>query len=165
MQYQKSESPAINPPASLKVSHEALDKSLQYDSQFSMFTDYPGSGSYQTHATLAGVRRIQASVGIEGRSRTPNSICGLKFEYDDSSVSIIGQWMQPYDSLKLGPDAKVQSLTVWVNRSQKGQISAIKIVTSDARSITFIPRGVSNLPGGDLRHEYGAPGEQVVSTP
>lgn len=73
--------------------------------------------------------------------------------------------MQPYDSLKLGPDAKVQSLTVWVNRSQKGQISAIKIVTSDARSITFIPRGVSNLPGGDLRHEYGAPGEQVVSTP
>lgn len=145
--------------------HEALYRNLEYDSRFSMFTDYPGASSYQTHATLAGVRRVQASVGVEGRSRTPNSICGLKFEYDDGSISIIGQWMDPYQALKLGPNAQIQSLTVWVSRPQKGQISAIRIGTSDARSITFTPHGVRSHPGGDLRHEYGTgPGEQVVST-
>lgn len=73
--------------------------------------------------------------------------------------------MEPYDTLKLGPNAQVQSLTVWVNRSGKAQISAIRIRTSDARAMTFIPRGLWNLPNGDLRHDYGAgPEGQVVST-
>ncbi|KAL4915381.1 hypothetical protein BDW62DRAFT_125057 [Aspergillus aurantiobrunneus] len=144
----------------------------QYNNVFSIFIDRKGTGNYQTYASLNGVRRIQASIGIHGRSRSPNRISGLKLDYECGSPVILGQWMQPYTFFELSADEQIQSLTIWVTPLrnnperpgiQQGQVTAVKIETSNSRSATFRSPEAEPLSIRDLQHQYGGAGEELVS--
>ena len=113
---------------------------LRYDYEFS--DSIGGPGNYQTYAHLKGVRRIQASTGIEGRSRGPKRISGLKFDYYDAPSAIVGQWMDDHDVFELSADENIQFITFWLTTIQiarlaphwrQGQVSAVRFETTSAR--------------------------------
>lgn len=145
--------------------HQIPDYQLRYDENFTHLIDSSKPGNYQTYASLKNVRKIQASMGIRGRSRSPNHISGLKLEYyDHPSPSIVGQLMNELDDgFKLSPDEKVQSLTIWLipmgssiecRGMETGQVTAIHIETTRSRSVTFHFPGFHSLPPQKLQHQY-----------
>ena len=155
--------------------HQIPDDQLRYDEKFTHFIDSSKPGNYQTYASLKNVRKIQASMGIRGRSRSSNRISGLKLEYyDHPSPSIVGQWMNELDDgFELSPDEKVQSLTIWLTPMgsstecqgmEIGQVTAIHIETTRSRSVTFHSPGFHSLPPQKLQHQYQSDtGEELTA--
>ncbi|KAI9045251.1 F-box protein [Aspergillus affinis] len=145
--------------------HQIPEDQLRYDEIFSHYIDSSNPGNYQTYASLKNVRKIQASVGIQGRSRSTNRISGLKLEYyDHPSPGIIGQWMDGLSgSFELSQDERVQSLTVWATpmgfsrecrRMEVGQVAAIQFETTCSRSVIFRSPDFHPLPPRKLQHQY-----------
>ncbi|KAF3015672.1 hypothetical protein E8E15_000412 [Penicillium rubens] len=131
--------------------HQIPDDQLRYDEKFTHFIDSSKPGNYQTYASLKNVRKIQASMGIRGRSRSSNRISGLKLEYyDHPSPSIVGQWMNELDDgFELSPDEKVQSLTIWL---------------TPMGVVTFHSPGFHSLPPQKLQHQYQSDtGEELTA--
>ncbi|PLB44841.1 hypothetical protein P170DRAFT_512974 [Aspergillus steynii IBT 23096] len=100
----------------------------------------------QSYASLKGVRRIQASIGLPGRSRSLYGISGLRVDYNDHrSSEIVGQWMHEHEVFDLGENEKVVCLTVWraiepwpsPMRGEKGHVMAVLIGTDHDRSKLF----------------------------
>ena len=144
-------------------SHQIPDHQLQYDQKFSYFIDASRRDNYQTYASLKNVRRIQASMGIEARSRSPTRISGLKIEYyDRATPSIVGQWMAELDDeIELSFGEEIRSLATWLVPSdfsrecptmEISQVVAVRIETTCSRSVTFQPPGVRTLP--PRQHQY-----------
>lgn len=140
---------------------------LQYDVKFSQFIISSHAGNCQTYASLKNVRRIQASTGMEDLSRSITRITGLKLEYyGHPSPGVVGQWMNPLDdSFELSPDEDIRSLTTWLTPIHPreelivleiGQVVAIHIETTLARSATFRPPGFDSLPSRKLQHQHRA---------
>ncbi|PLN85544.1 hypothetical protein BDW42DRAFT_202402 [Aspergillus taichungensis] len=145
--------------------HLERQDQLQYDVTFSDSFVGPHPGNCRTYASLRNVRRIQASKGIEGRSRSITRITGLKLEYyGHPSPGIVGQWMSPLDdSFELFPDEDIQSLTTWLTPIgtpeewtvvENGQVVAIHIETTHARSAVFRSPGFHSLPARKLQHQH-----------
>ncbi|KEZ44083.1 hypothetical protein SAPIO_CDS3836 [Scedosporium apiospermum] len=60
------------------------------------------TNSCVTGATTRDVRRIKFSSGAEGRSRPPDSVSGLLFQYENPLQDrYVGQWFNEVDSLDL----------------------------------------------------------------
>lgn len=124
------------------------DHQLRYDEKFAYFIDGARPDNYQTYASLINTRKIQASTGIHGRSRSPACISGLKIDYfDHPTPAVLGQWMEEVDeAFELSPGEKVQALSIWLTPVgfssesrglELGQVAAIHIETSHSRSVTF----------------------------
>lgn len=108
---------------------------------------YPGN--YQTYASLKNIRKIQASTGIRGRTRSSNRISGLKLEYHNHpSPNAVGQWMNELNDnrFELSPDEKARPLTIWLTPvgfsyefrgMEVGQVATIHIETTRSRNVTF----------------------------
>ncbi|KAJ6139656.1 hypothetical protein N7471_006142 [Penicillium samsonianum] len=122
-----------------------------------------GSDDYQTYASLKNVRKIQASTGIQGQSRSRSCISGLKLEYHTHpSPGIVGQWMhQLDDGFELSQNEDVQSLTTWLipmefssesPGMEIGQVAAIHIETTSSRSVTFRSPDFQSIPSQALQH-------------
>ncbi|RJE24901.1 hypothetical protein PHISCL_02733 [Aspergillus sclerotialis] len=154
----------LTPPTVLENEcHEVPEEQLRYDGSHFICRSNPGN--YQTYASLKGVRKIRASAGIRGRSRSPSRISGLKFEYyNHPSPGIVGQWMDELeDAFELKPDEEVQTLTIWLTPTglntespgmEVGQVAAIRIETTLSRSMTFYPPEFNSLPSNKLYHRY-----------
>ncbi|KAJ5952156.1 uncharacterized protein N7479_010569 [Penicillium vulpinum] len=143
--------------------HQIPDDELRYDEKFSRFINSTNPGNYHTYASLKNIRRIQASTGIYGRSRSSNCISGLKFEYyNHPSPGIVGQWMHELnDGFELSEDEDIQSLTIWLVPTgfstecqgiEVGQVAAIHIETTCSRSVTFRPPDFQSIPSQTLQH-------------
>ncbi|KGO74307.1 hypothetical protein PITC_019770 [Penicillium italicum] len=155
--------------------HQIPDDQLRYDKRFSHFIYSKGSGDYQTYASLKNVRRIQASTGIPGQSRSPSRISGLKLEYHNHpSPGIVGQWMHHLDDgFEISQDEDVQSLTIWLIPTgfspespgmEIGQVAAIKIETTRSRSVTFrAPDFQSISPQALQHHQYQADSDEKLT--
>ena len=128
--------------------HQVPDHQLQYDEKFAYFIDGARPDNYQTYASLINARKIQASTGINGRSRSAACISGLKIDYfDHPTPAVLGQWMEEVDeAFELSPGEKIQALTIWLTPVgfssesrglELGQVTAIHIETSHSRSVTF----------------------------
>lgn len=151
------------------------DGQLEYDEKFTHFIDSSNPGNYQTYASLKNVRKIQASMGIQGRSRSPSHISGLRLEYyDHPSPGIVGQWMDELDDgFEISPDEKVKSLTIWLTPMgfstecqgmETGQVTAIHIETTRSRRVTFHSPGFHTLPPRKLQDQYQSnTGEELAA--
>ncbi|RDW67299.1 F-box protein [Aspergillus mulundensis] len=159
-------------------SHVALERHLDSDKEFSRYISCPrSSANYQTWATLKNVRRIEVSIGIEGSSRSPNCISGLKFVYDKGAPAIVGQWMDAHEQgvFELSPYETVSSLTVWVNLMAQsaeyptlrlGRVKAVRITTTGGHKVLFHPAAAGPISIRDMQHQYGGGfGEEIVSIP
>ncbi|KAL3442231.1 hypothetical protein BJX65DRAFT_313013 [Aspergillus insuetus] len=112
--------------------------------------------TYHTWAPLTSIRRITASTGMQGRSRSERDISGLRFEYyDDTPSVIVGQWCvpQPHTAVDFEGGEVVNEVKVWMRRSRQkpppgGYFSRpmvtvtgiriqIEIPGADSRSVTF----------------------------
>lgn len=145
--------------------HEVPDEQLRYDERFAHFIDGSQRSNYQTYASLKDVRKIQASTGVQGRSRSSDRISGLKIEYyNHPSPGILGQWMNEQEEcFELSPNEEVRALDIWLTpvgfsfeaRSMAVlQVVAIRIETTHCRSVTFGSSHLSTLPAGKQRHQY-----------
>lgn len=162
-----------NQPSLLLPESDVCKESLQYAKDFSRFIRTPRAGDYQTYASLKGVCRIQASIGAEGRCRSPSRISGLKLLYDNRPPSILGQWMDEYKTVDLLPDEDIEYLTVWIlpaadavewRPARQGQVVAVRFDTTKSRNITFSAPGTDSLRSEALRMQYGyGDGYKVVS--
>ncbi|KAJ5412979.1 hypothetical protein N7465_005284 [Penicillium sp. CMV-2018d] len=143
--------------------HQVPDDQLRYDKKFSHFIYSKKSDDYQTYASLKNVRKIQASTGIQGQSRSQNRISGLKLEYHNHpSPGIVGQWMhQLDDGFELSQDEDVQSLTIWLIPTgfspqspgmEIGQVAAIYIETTRSRGVMFRPPDFQSISSQALQH-------------
>lgn len=129
---------------------------MTFDSELSYYTKTRGLGTFQTFAQLSNARRIQASVGTVGRSRSPSYVAGLRFDYyGQTSSAILGQWMEESDTVELSKGEFVQRITVWLDKEdvsiirpdlRLGQVAALKFDTTRGRHIMFQPPGNSSLP-------------------
>lgn len=128
--------------------HQIPEKELNFDLRAAYIIKSAELESYQTYASLKNIRRIQASIGIEGQSRSPSRISGLRFDYyDHASPGVVGQWMQELDEgFELSPGEQIQSLVIWripVGYSSDcpglklSQVVRIHIGTSFSRNVTF----------------------------
>lgn len=145
------------------------------DSQFADCILGKGVGEYRTYARLTGLRRIQISTGLSGRSRSPACISGLRLDYEDSiDTAFLGQWMNKYDSVELNENEHIQGLSFWlriINPSpdrpglQQGQVVAVEIAVSHPRTVTFVAPDNQTPLCECMHHQYqsGAWGE-LVST-
>jgi hypothetical protein len=110
---------------------------------------HPNFGVYGTYALLTGLRRIQASTGLPGRSRLPRHVSGLRFDYHDArrSAAIVGQWMDAQDDMiiELSQGEELQALMIrrsrdtrpaWITGSQ-GPVVEIKIETTHNQTKIF----------------------------
>ncbi|KAL3480802.1 hypothetical protein BJX99DRAFT_272534 [Aspergillus californicus] len=146
--------------------HEIPADQLQYDlNNFSHFIKYTNPGNYHTYASLRNIRKIQASRGIPGRSRSPDHISGLKIDYyDHPSPGVVGQWMDGHDGgggfeLSRGEDIQLLAVSLTpVGFStartgiELGLVCAIRFETTWSRSITFCPGlETSSLPPHSVR--------------
>lgn len=155
--------------------HQIPSDQLRYDGLFSHFINSSHPGNYQTFASLNNVRKIQASTGMRGRSRSPNGISGLKIEYyNHPTPNIVGQWMDELDDdFELSPDEEVQLVTIWITPMgfssatpglEVGQVAAIHIETTHSRSVTFRSPGFHTLPSRKLQHQYqSSSGEKLTA--
>lgn len=99
------------------------------------------------YALLKGMHRIQASTGLPQRSRSPCHISGLKFDYFDKwNLTIVGQWMDEFDSFELTKDESIKGITIWMSKEgyssqmaelARGKVVAIRVDTSRHRSKMF----------------------------
>ncbi|KAG2416352.1 hypothetical protein HFD88_007567 [Aspergillus terreus] len=166
IQSQHCEEQLIEPETLDRECHQVPDDQIRYDEKFSHFIGSSNPGNHQTYASLKNVRRIQASTGMRGRSRSSNRICGLKFQYyNHPSPGIVGQWMNELDEdgFGLSPDEEVRSLTIWLTTMgfcgqtpgrELGQIVAIRIETTHSRSVTFRSPDFHTLPARTLQHQF-----------
>ena len=156
--------------------HQIPEDQLQYDGKFSHFIDSINPGNYQTYASLKNVQKIQASTGIQGQSRSPNHISGLKLEYyNHPSPSTIGQWMNELDNndgLELSQDEDVCSLSIWLTPMgvstecpglEVGQVAAIHIETTHSRSVTFRSPEFHTIPPQKLYHQYSSASDETLT--
>ncbi|PYH94556.1 hypothetical protein BO71DRAFT_419279 [Aspergillus ellipticus CBS 707.79] len=155
--------------------HQIPDHEIQYDQKFAHFIDGARADNYQTYASLNNVRRIQASTGIQGRSRSSDRITGLKIDYyNHPSPNVVGQRMNELDDgFEISPDEEIQSLTIWMAPMgyssecpgmQVAQVAAIHIVTTRSRSVTLRPPGLPSLPSQSPPHQYqSAFGERLTA--
>ncbi|KAJ5799778.1 uncharacterized protein N7518_001846 [Penicillium psychrosexuale] len=155
--------------------HEIPDNQLRYDEKFSHFIYSRDSDDYQTYASLKNVRKIHASTGIQGQSRSRSRISGLKLEYyGHPSPGIVGQWMhQLDDGFELSQDEEVQSLTIWLvpvgfssasPGLEIGQVAAIHIKTTSSRSVTFRPPDFQSISSQKLQcHQYQGDSDEKLT--
>ncbi|KAL4902684.1 hypothetical protein BDW74DRAFT_56524 [Aspergillus multicolor] len=161
---------------SIESLHVALERHLESDKEFSRYISYPRiSNNYQTCATLRNVRKIEASIGIEGLCRTSNYISGLKFVYDQGAPAIIRQWIGAHEQgvFKLSPDEAVSSLNVWIKPIAEstgypglrlGCAKAIRIATTGGRNVLFQPTAADPISITNMHHQYGGGfGEELTS--
>ncbi|KAL3441468.1 hypothetical protein BJX65DRAFT_313821 [Aspergillus insuetus] len=139
---------------------------LRYDHDH--FADLIGHGdstSHHTYASLKHIRRISASTGVDGGSRSSRHICGLKFDYyNHSTPEVVGQWMEePDDGFELASDEDVRLLTIWLKpvrnsgdnpAMEPGQVVSVHIETTHARSVTFRSPGFDFPPAQLTRHQH-----------
>ena len=63
---------------------------------------------------LSNIRRIRVSVGIPGRTRGPDHVSGLCFEFWNSKVPVyLGQWFHEVRSLPVGRGERITGFTFW----------------------------------------------------
>ncbi|KAL4915861.1 hypothetical protein BDW62DRAFT_203313 [Aspergillus aurantiobrunneus] len=160
--------PCANPPPSFEdpsIKYVMSDDILPYDLEFLRYISRPGASDFQTCATLKGVRRIRASTGIDGRCRNSNRISGLKFEYYHGTPAIVGQWMNEHDVFELSPNETIDCITIWITpladsgtypTIRLGQVSAIRIQTTQARAVLFRAPNADPLSETDMQHQYGS---------
>ncbi|KAJ5736867.1 uncharacterized protein N7483_001992 [Penicillium malachiteum] len=152
------------------------DDQLRDDETFAHLIRIPGDNVYQTYASLKNVHRIKASIGVQGRSRSPRCITGLKIEYfDNRSPSVVGQWMDEMELLlELSSDETVRSLSIWLTSfdfSHDSQppfrmcrVTAIHIETTLSREVTFrAPSGNSKFNGQEFNRYLGGFGEELTA--
>ncbi|KAK7431652.1 hypothetical protein QQZ08_001871 [Neonectria magnoliae] len=95
------------------------------------------SSSCFTSVKLANVRRIGLSTGISGRTRGPDHVSGLCFEFWDSNVPLyLGQWFHEVSHLQVEPGERITGFTFWqtqesnpanTQRENSGRITGIRI--------------------------------------
>lgn len=107
------------------------------------------SHSCFTSVTLSKIRRIRVSVGIPGRTRSPDHVSGLCFEFWDSKVPVyVGQWFHEVRSLCVERGERVVGFTFWqaqesypnnADFDNSGRITGISIskLTLGRKEITF----------------------------
>ncbi|KAL4962081.1 F-box protein [Aspergillus stella-maris] len=155
--------------------HKNPAHQLQYDKDFfSYFIGPTQRDNLRTYTSIENVRKINASIGMLGRSRGPHLTSGLKIEYyDHPSPGAAGQWIHPFDdcaSLELSPGEEIELLNIYLTPASNvfelrnwdmGTVSAIHIRTNRCRSATFSPWNAntfdSALPPQDVRqlqHQY-----------
>ncbi|OJI85315.1 hypothetical protein ASPTUDRAFT_65238 [Aspergillus tubingensis CBS 134.48] len=165
IQSQFCDEPSTIPHILDRECHLVPDNEIRYDEKFSHFINGSNSDSYQSYASLKGIRKIQASAGISGWSRPQSGISGLKLEYyNHPSPAIVGQWMNELeDCFDISPDEDIQSVTVWIAplgySSESpglavGQVAVIRFETTSARSVTFRSPYSHTFPTGMIRNEY-----------
>lgn len=122
-------------------------------------------GEFCTYAPLDRVQKITAATGLEGRSRAPHHISGLRFDYHDEwhCPSIVGQWMNESDSFQLDSQESVVGLTVWLRKGTRsrevrgvtrGSVVAVRVDTSKNRHRLF-QAGTADLALSDyMQHQY-----------
>lgn len=161
--------------------HLVPNDQIRYEETFSCYIGNGRFKDYQTYATLRNVRKIQASKGIRGRSRSSDCISGLKIEYfDHPSPAVLGQWVEESDSFEFSRDEKVQSLTIRLTPMgfnghrpgmKLGQVAAIQIETTYSRSVTFKSTQERSTPAEFLHrqslvdhyHSGSDSGEEIVA--
>lgn len=155
--------------------HRVPDDQLQYDAKFSHFIDSLNPGNYQTYAALRNIRKVRASIGMQGRSRSASHISGLKLEYyNHPSPNIVGQWINELDDgIELFLNEEIQSLTIWLTPMgfstecpgmEVGQVAAIRIETTHSRSVTFRSPDYHLLSPRKLQHQFqGNSGEKLTA--
>ncbi|KAL2378457.1 hypothetical protein RJZ90_006013 [Blastomyces dermatitidis] len=157
------------------VSYTISKDELRYDDEFS--ESIGGPNSYKTYAHLKGLRRIQASTGIEGRSRSPKRLSGLKFDYYGAPSAIVRQWMDDDDVFELSADENIQSITVWLTTIQIARLashwplatrsSPSRTVRGDlcARTVMFQSSEVDSFSSNDMQIQYQrGPNQDLAST-
>ncbi|CEL01332.1 hypothetical protein ASPCAL00917 [Aspergillus calidoustus] len=123
-------------------------------------TDY----TFHTWAPLTNIRRITASAGIRGRSRSERDISGLMFEYyDDTPSVVVGQWFvpHPHTAVDIEPGECVREVTVWtktVDKPLPGWYSGYPLVT-----ITGIRICVQASTGSSRTLAFAAPGIDLAT--
>lgn len=147
------------------LQHPIADQ-MEYDKQFAYGIRAMGLGEYRTWASLIAVKRIQASIGLPGRSRNSSRISGLKLDYHDQrSSAVVGQWMNACGSFELAPSEEIRGLMIWLIGSGEspeirgllqGQISAIRIDTTFDRSMTFQSPDDGSHKGQFKQQQYQA---------
>jgi hypothetical protein len=88
---------------------------LRYDyDHFAESIGHGDSTSHHTCASLKHIRRISASTGVDGGSRSSSHICGLKFDcYNHPTPEVGGQWVEELDDgFELASDKDVRLLTI-----------------------------------------------------
>ncbi|RAK96808.1 uncharacterized protein BO80DRAFT_416097 [Aspergillus ibericus CBS 121593] len=154
--------------------HEIPDDQVRYDQKFSHFINSTNPGNYQTYASLKNVRRIRASMGIHGRSRSPSRISGLKLEYySHPSPSVVGQWMNELgNGFEISPDEEIQSFTIWLTPMgystecpglEVGQVAAIRFETTQSRCVTFRSPDFQSLPPRKLQTQYKGDSDEKLT--
>ncbi|PGH17494.1 hypothetical protein AJ79_01094 [Helicocarpus griseus UAMH5409] len=117
----------------------------EYDKDCEFFIATKGVGVFGTYASLSYVRRITSSTGQPQSSRSPNHICGLKFDsYNSPCSEIVGQWMNENDSVDLLPE--IGGLTIWftkekksfVAKSDQGCVVAVRFNMTSGRCKLFL---------------------------
>lgn len=158
-------------------SHFAPEDCIKYDERFAIpVIGTRRASNYQTYAPLRDVRKISASIGVSGRSRSPKRISGLRIEYSEQrNASVVGQWMKEIDTFDLSPSEGVSRLTIWITKEgmsgnypgvRQGQVAAIRIDTDHERTVTFRPPVAQDDLQDCLLHQYQAGSdEEFVSLP
>ncbi|KAJ5833106.1 hypothetical protein N7474_001417 [Penicillium riverlandense] len=174
IQSQQCDEQRMPPPDTLDCEcYRTLEYQLRYDDKFTHFIDSSNPSNYQTYASLKDIRSIQASMGIQGRSRISNRLSGLKFEYyNHPSPSTVGQWMDEIDDgFEFSLDEAVQSLTIWLTPMgysterglEVGQVAAIHIETTHSRSVTFRSPDFRSLPPQKLQQQYQSDRDETLT--
>ncbi|EAU31454.1 predicted protein [Aspergillus terreus NIH2624] len=130
---------------------------------------------YHTYASLRGVRRITAFVGMKERSRLPSDICGLKVDYHDCRApSVVGQLMQEANSVDLFRHECIQAMTIWMTGvsplppetdqiPKQGKVVAARIETTLGHTADFGPYGSEYPPmDGCVGYRYEAEGRNTL---
>ncbi|WAO84949.1 F-box domain-containing protein [Fusarium falciforme] len=107
------------------------------------------SNSCFTSVVLSKIRRIRVSVGIPGRTRSPDHVSGLRFEFWDSKVPVyVGQWFHEVSSLCVERGERITGFTFWqaqeshpndADFDNSGRITGIRIskLTLGHKEIAF----------------------------
>ncbi|KAJ0417371.1 hypothetical protein BJY00DRAFT_289777 [Aspergillus carlsbadensis] len=123
--------------------------------------------TFHTSAPLTAVRRVTASIGMLGRSRSESDISGLMVEYyDDTPSVIVGQWFatQPHTAVDFEPGEGVRSVEVVMRTGDEPvtggylscsmvTVAGIRIETSCSRTVIFVAPGIDldTFEEGSLR--------------
>ncbi|KAI8723142.1 hypothetical protein NCS52_00169300 [Fusarium sp. LHS14.1] len=76
--------------------------------------DLQRSFSCFTSVVLSNIRRVGVSAGVRGRTRGPDYISGLCFEFWDSELPVyVGQWFKQVGTLSLEVDERIANFTFW----------------------------------------------------
>ncbi|PLB53887.1 hypothetical protein P170DRAFT_460202 [Aspergillus steynii IBT 23096] len=150
-------------------SFEPWEGVVKYDLEFAEpIIRTKGVSEYSTHASLQNVKSIRASIGLSGRSRAPDRISGLRFEFHhQQNASILGQWMEGSHefTVDIASDESIQCVTVWITKDAmsgeyfgmyQGQVAAIRISTDHGQNLTFCPSADLNVLNTCLKTQYQA---------